>query len=128
MTTDLITVGEDEPIDLVARLMDWHRIHHIPVEDERHRLLGLVSHRSLLRFLVSRRNAKEEAPTPVSDVMERELITVQPDTPTLKAIELMKENRIGCLPVTAKGRLVGIVTEHDFLRVAGLPLEQRLRE
>ncbi len=128
MTTDLITVGEDEPIDLVARLMDWHRIHHIPVEDERHRLLGLVSHRSLLRFLVSRRSAKEEAPAPVSDVMQRDLITVQPDTPTLEAIELMKENRIGCLPVTAKGRLVGIVTEHDFLRVAGLLLEQRLRE
>ena len=128
MTTDLITVGEDEPIDLVARLMDWHRIHHIPVEDERHRLLGLVSHRSLLRFLASRGNGEEEAPTPVSDVMQRELITVQPDTPTLEAIELMKDNRIGCLPVTAKGRLVGIVTEHDFLRVAGLLLEQRLRE
>lgn len=128
MTTDLITVGEDEPIDLVARLMDWHRIHHIPVEDERHRLLGLVSHRSLLRFLASPRNGEEEAPTPVSDIMQRELITVQPDTPTLEAIELMKDNRIGCLPVTVKGRLVGIVTEHDFLRVAGLLLEQRLRE
>jgi len=128
MTTDLITVGEDEPIDLVARLMDWHRIHHIPVEDERHRLLGLVSHRSLLRFLASGGRGEEEAPTPVSDVMQRELITVQPDTPTLEAIELMKDNRIGCLPVTAKGRLVGIVTEHDFLRVAGLLLEQRLRE
>ena len=128
MTTDLITVGEDEPIDLVARLMDWHRIHHIPVEDERHRLLGLVSHRSLLRFLASRGKGEEEAPTPVSDIMQRELITVQPDTPTLEAIELMKDNRIGCLPVTAKGRLVGIVTEHDFLRVAGLLLEQRLRE
>ncbi len=66
MTTDLITVGEDEPIDLVARLMDWHHIHHIPVEDERHRLLGLVSHRSLLRFLASRRNGEEEAPAPVT--------------------------------------------------------------
>ncbi len=51
MSTDLLTVREDEPIDLVANLMDWHRIHHVPVEDNEHRLVGLVSHRPLLRFL-----------------------------------------------------------------------------
>ena len=48
--------------------------------------------------------------------------------PTLEAIELMKAKRIGCLPVTAERRLIGIVTEHDFLRVASILLEQRLRE
>ena len=128
MTTDLITVSEDESIDLVARLMDWHRIHHIPVEDEQHRLLGLMSHRSLLRYLAAAEGRGEKAPTPVSQIMQRDLITVGPDTPTLEAIELMKTKHIGCLPVTVDGRLVGIVTEHDFLRVAGVLLEQRLRE
>ena len=128
MTTDLITVGENEPLELVARLMDWHNIHHIPVEDERHTLLGLMSHRSLLRHMASREHSAEDAPTPVSEIMQRDLITVRPDTPTLEAIELMKKQRIGCLPVAVEGRLVGIVTEHDFLRVAGILLEQRLRE
>ena len=125
---DLITVGENEPLELVARLMDWHNIHHIPVEDERHKLLGLMSHRSLLRYMASRDHGAEDAPTPVSEIMQRDLITVQPETLTLDAIELMKAKRIGCLPVTVEGRLVGIVTEHDFLRVAGVLLERRLRE
>ena len=128
MTTDLITVGADEPLELVARLMDWHNIHHIPVEDERHTLLGLMSHRSLLRYMASREHTAEDDPTPVSAVMQRNLFTVSPDTPTLDAIELMKEKRIGCLPVTVEDRLVGVVTEHDFLRVAGVLLEQRLQE
>jgi CBS domain-containing protein len=128
MTTDLITVGQDESIDLVARLMDWHHIHHIPVEDEQHKLLGLMSHRSLLRFLAASVGRPERPPTPVSQIMQRDLITVAPDTATLEAIELMKTNRIGCLPVTVDGRLVGVVTEHDFLRVASVLLEQRLRE
>lgn len=128
MTTDLITVGVNEPIELVARLMDWHNIHHIPVEDEQHILLGLMSHRSLLRHMASREHTRADAPTPVGDIMQRNLITITPDTPTLDAIELMKTRRIGCLPVTVERRLVGIVTEHDFLRVAGILLEQRLRE
>ena len=128
MTTDLITVGVNEPIELVARLMDWHNIHHIPVENEQHTLLGLISHRSLLRYLASREHRADDPPTPVSTVMQRNLITVRPDTHTLEAIELMKAKRIGCLPVTVDGRLVGIVTEHDFLRVASTLLEQRLRE
>ena len=51
MTTDLYTVHPDEPVDLVAKLMEWHRIRHVPVEDHEHRLVGLVSYRSLLRLL-----------------------------------------------------------------------------
>ena len=83
-----------EPIELVARLMDWHNIHHIPVEDEQHVLVGLMSHRSLLRHMASREFTKADVPTPVGDVMQRDLITVGPSTPTLEAIELMKAKRI----------------------------------
>lgn len=128
MSTDLLTVTEDEPLDLVANLMDWHRIHHVPVEDNEHRLIGLVSHRPLLRFLASDEARKETGPIPVSRIMARQLVTVGPETGTLEAIDLMRRHRISCLPVVQEERLIGIVTEHDFMRIAGQLLEEMLRE
>jgi len=128
MSTDLLTVNEEEAIDLVANLMDWHRIHHVPVEDNDHRLVGLVSHRPLLRFLASDEGRREQGPTPVRRVMVTDLVTVDPGTSTLEAIEMMRKHRISCLPVVKDERLVGIVTERDFMRIAGTLLEEMLRE
>lgn len=128
MATDLLTVNEEEAIDLVANLMDWHRIHHVPVEDNDHRLVGLVSHRSLLRFLASDEARQEDRPIPVSRVMVTDLITVPPETTTLEAIDIMRANKISCVPVVRDDRLVGIVTEHDFMRIAGTLLEEMLRD
>ncbi len=128
MSTDLLTVNEEEAIDLVVNLMDWHRIHHVPVEDNEHRLIGLVSHRPLLRFLASDEGRGEEGPVPVSQVMATDLITVDPETSTLDAIDEMRRHRISCLPVVKDGRLIGIVTERDFMRIAGQLLEEMLRE
>ena len=62
MTTDLFTVHEDDPVELVANLMDWERIRHVPVEDHEHRLVGLVSYRALLRLLGARAAASRRGP------------------------------------------------------------------
>jgi CBS domain-containing protein len=128
MSTDLFTVQEDEPIDLVASLMDWEKIRHVPVEDHEHRLVGLVSYRSLIHLLAQGEFWKRGAPIPVSDVMKRDLITVTPETPTQDAIALMKERRIGSLPVVKDGRLIGIVTERDFMDIASELLEEKLKD
>lgn len=128
MSTDLLTVNEEEAIDLVVNLMDWHRIHHVPVEDNDHRLVGLVSHRPLLRFLASDEGRAEAGPVSVGRVMATELVTVTPETSTLEAIEVMRRHRISCLPVVRDERLVGIVTDRDFMRIAGQLLEEMLRE
>ena len=56
------------------------------------------------------------------------LFTVSPETPTLEALELMRTNRVACLPVVKGEKLVGIVTERDFLDVAARLLTERLRE
>jgi CBS domain-containing protein/gamma-glutamylcysteine synthetase len=126
MTTDIFTVQEDEPIDLVANLMEWQKIRHVPVEDHEHRLVGLVSYRAVLRAFS---HAAEGAPHPaVADVMKRNPVTVSPQMTTLEAIGLMRENEIGCLPVVQEGRLIGLVTEHDFMDIAAELLEQKLRE
>lgn len=128
MATDLRTVNEDEPIDLVANLMDWNHIHHIPVEDNEHRLVGLVSQRPLLRFLASAEARRTDGPIPTSKVMARDLITVGPGTSTLRAIDLMRKHGISCLPVVQDERLIGLITEHDFMRIARVLLEEMLAE
>jgi CBS domain-containing protein len=128
MTTDLFTVAEDEPVDLVASLMDWERIRHVPVEDHQNRLVGLISYRSLLRQLVHGASSRGVSHVAVSEVMTRDPLTVAPETPTLEAIALMRRHRIGCLPVVKDGRLVGIVTERDFMDVAAELMEEKLRE
>ncbi|MEE8523885.1 MAG: CBS domain-containing protein [Thermoanaerobaculia bacterium] len=126
MTTDLFTVNENDVIDLAVALMDWQHIRHVPVEDNDHRLVGLVTHRILLRVLLYRGGG--EQPAPVRDVMERSLITVEPQTPTLEAVRLMKEHKISSLPVVENGRLVGIITERDLVSISQQLLEEFLSE
>jgi len=60
--------------------------------------------------------------------MERHLITATPETTTLEAINQMRLHKVGCLPVVEGDRLVGIVTERDFMNVAGQLLEDHLHD
>jgi CBS domain-containing protein len=127
MTTDPVTVSEDELVDLVAFVMDRERIRHIPVEDREHRLVGIVSYRSLLRFMVDRPGDGSEGAPPVKDVMERNPVTVGPDTLTLDAIELMRDRGVACLPVVRDGKLIGMVTERHFMPIAYELMAERLK-
>ncbi len=127
MTTDLFTVQEDEPLELVAQLMDWEKIRHVPVEDASHRLVGLMSYRTVLRALCHG-SIEKGLSQPVSDVMRKDLITVSPNTTTFEAMRLLREHRIGCLPVLKDRNLVGIVTERDFMTVAGSLMADQLSE
>lgn len=124
MTTDLFTVHEDEPLELVANLMDWKHVRHIPVEDKDGNLAGLISCFEVLRHLLLSASEAEKAPVAVGSVMDKTPLTITPETPTLDAIALMRRERVDCLPVVNKGRLVGIVTERDFINVAARLLEQ----
>jgi CBS domain-containing protein len=127
MRTDLITVNENDTVDLVANLMDWEKIRHIPVEDEQHHLVGLISYRTLLRHF-ARHGGEEKSSVHVSEVMLKNPVTVSPETTTLEAIQIMRRKGIGCLPVLEDNRLAGIVTEYDFMRIASDLLEKRLKE
>ncbi len=123
MTTDLFTIHVDDPVEMVANLMSWERIRHVPVEDKDHHLVGLVTYRAVLRFLAGGGSIHD---TPVSDIMRTDVTTVDVDTETVEAIRLMRRYRIGCLPVVQDGRLVGILTEEDFMTIASKLLEQKL--
>jgi len=123
MTTDLFTVHASDPVEMVVNLMSWERIRHVPVENNEHRLVGLVTYRAVLRFLASGGSMHD---TPVSAIMKTDVLSVSVETRTLDAIMLLRRYRYGCLPVLQDGHLVGILTEEDFMNVASKLLEQQL--
>ncbi|QKK07938.1 MAG: CBS domain-containing protein [Planctomycetota bacterium] len=125
MSTNLFTVGEDELVALVARIMDWEHIRHILVEDNDHRLVGIISWRRVLRFLAD--GSHDASQAAASEVMVTDPVTATPDTGTLEAVALMRAHSLSALPIVEDERLVGIVTETDFTRIASELLEEQLR-
>ena len=123
MTTDLVTIHPDEPLELVASLMEWKRIRHVPVEDEQGRVVGLVSYLGVLGY-INRGGRDEQGPMPVDTVMDPAPPTVPPHTPVLEAIALMNRRKTDCLLVVHDEHLVGIVTEYDILKLAAHLLEE----
>ncbi|HEX7295948.1 MAG TPA: CBS domain-containing protein, partial [Pyrinomonadaceae bacterium] len=125
MSTDLFTLRPDDLVDFAASIMDWRHIRHVPVEDERGELVGLLTHRALLRVL-SRGLHKGTEPLIVRDIMTTDPVTVSSSTSSLEAIEVMQSNQVGCLPVVDDGQLVGIVTSYDFLDASARLFKEHL--
>ena len=114
MSTDLVTAQPDEPIKLLRSLLLWSKVRHIPVEADDGTLLGVVSSESLLEKLGP---GDGETDLRAADVMERDPPTVTPDTPVADAVALLVSRDLTCLPVLADGKLVGIVTDRDCLKI-----------
>jgi len=116
MTKDLVTVRESDDLALAESLLRLGGIRHLPVV-KGGRLVGLLTHRDVLRSGQSGRPSARALL--VSEIMTRELTTVRPGMGLSQAARLMLERKFGCLPVCdEQGRLVGIVTEADFVRFA----------
>ena len=126
MATDLFTLRPDDLVDLAASLMDWRHIRHVPVEDEKGHLVGLVTHRGLLRLFTRGSTAPDGSSLTVREIMKPNPTSVSSTTPTLEAIEIMRCSRIGCLPVVDDDQLVGIVTSYDFLTATASLFKQHL--
>ena len=115
MTTALVTVKSKDTVKLADLDMRLAEIRHIPIVDDRNRLVGIVSNRDLFRVL-GKRGGRDVA---VKDIMTTRLYTAREDTPAADACAMMIEHKIGALPVLNEDEeLVGIVTETDMLRVA----------
>ncbi len=128
MDTDLFTVNEDELLELAAFLMDRKQIRHVAVEDNQHRLVGILSYRQMLRIMAESPGRGIPQGVPVKEIMEVDPVSVTPDTPTVEAIELMRNQNVSCLPVLKRGRLVGMVSEREFLPIAYQLLKEKLGE
>lgn len=118
MTTDLYTIKEGELVDLAALIMNWKQVRQLPVEDERRRLVGVVSFASVLRHLAARDEAQAGRGVPVGSIMRTDPPTVAPETSTLEAMRVMRQHNAASLPVVKDDELVGIVSITDFLPIA----------
>ncbi len=116
--SNLVTLTETQNLALADELLRLHRIRHLPVV-RNGKLVGLITHRDLLRAAAQRGTDPAQQPLWASDVMVRDVTAVKPDTSAREAVKLMLDNKYGCLPVVgADGELLGILTEADIVRFA----------
>jgi CBS domain-containing protein len=124
MSREVRTVTRNDQLGVADKLMKDERIRHLPVIDESGDVCAVVSQRDLFRGALLRAlgygSRAEETmlrQVVVKEAMSAELVTTTPDTSVAEAARVMIERRIGCLPVLDAGKLVGIVTETDFVRL-----------
>ena len=123
MRTPVVTIQSDTTLPEAIRLAAQRGIRHLPVLEEG-KLVGLVSDRDLKRAMASSATSLEVHELTylldkvrVREIMARAVITITPLFPIEEAARLMVQERIGALPVTEAGELVGIVTETDLLEL-----------
>jgi CBS domain-containing protein len=121
MTREVRTLGPNDRLALAEELMKQGRFRHVVVVDGG-RVVGVISQRDIFHgalawSLGQGRKAHEQllAVTAVKDVMASRVVAVDPDAPLAEAAALLREHKIGCLPVVAGDALVGVLTEGDFL-------------
>lgn len=114
MSTDIFTVHPDDLIDLASKIMHWNHIRHLAVEDNGE-LIGIVSYRSILQIYGKYAAQGDVHLVPVKDVMNKNPIAITPEHTIEDAMSLMREHRVGCLPVLSKDGLVGMLTEAELL-------------
>jgi CBS domain-containing membrane protein len=127
MTPSVINVHSQDTVAMAYELMLNHRFRHLAVLDRDGDLVGLLTHRDLLRHSLI-----ERAELPLSlqhtvmqrilveEVMTSEVETIEAGQPLEEAAQIMFENKYGCLPVVEGSRVVGILTESDFVRFFAL--------
>ena len=123
MTADPTTLKRNDKLTLADDIMTLGRVRHLPVvDDDDQTVVGIVTQRDLFRDALAQalgygRHAQRKLldTLSVKDVMATEVVTASPDASLVEAAKILTERKIGCLPVVENGKLVGILTEGDFV-------------
>jgi CBS domain-containing protein len=125
MSREVVSLSHNDTLRTADDLMRLGRIRHLPVVDGDGLLAGLVTqrdlfHSGLLRALGYGSHAQKKAldALAVKEAMRSEVVTTTPDTKLADAAKVMFEKKIGCLVVLDGEKIVGILTESDFVRLA----------
>lgn len=125
MVRNVITCRPDDSLAHARSLMKQHSVRHVPVVDANGELKGLVTQKSVLRetFLIASHFGMseleyQEGKKLVADIMETAVETIQPQLPLLEAGRYFLECKHGCLPVVEDGKVVGILTSADFVKLS----------
>ena len=123
MTRAPLTIRGHETVGAAWTLMRKRKIRHLPVLDRTGRLVGIVTDRDLRQVILDPEIQAQLGHTPravnvlmVQEVMTWGVITVRPDSDLREAARVMHSHKVGALPVTAQGRVVGILTETDLVK------------
>src|SRR5579862_6583117 len=123
MTPDPTSLKRNDKLTLADDIMRLGRVRHLPIlDDDDQTLVGIVTQRDLFRDALAQalgygKHAQRELldSLAVKDVMTTEVVTIRSDASLVYAARVLTERKIGCLPVVENGRLVGILTEGDFV-------------
>jgi CBS domain-containing protein len=124
MRAQIVSLRPDDSLDRAARLMQEHGVDVLPVVGDAGEIVGLLSHRELLRLLVPaylpRVTAAGPAPDPraarVRDAMSRSVLCVSEDQSLADAAHLLATKDVERVPVVKDGVLRGFVTRADLVR------------
>jgi acetoin utilization protein AcuB len=130
MSKPVITAHADLPVQDALALMRSEKVRRLPVVDQKGKLVGIVSERDLLHAAPSDATSLSVwelnyllSKLTIGAIMTKDVITVTSDTPIEEAARIMADNKIGGLPVTQDGKVVGMITETDvfksFLEILG---------
>ena len=124
MTTNVVTLQPEEAIFKGMSLMAEMHIRHIPVVDKRHQLLGILSHRDILRADLSclanddQNSWSNVEVTSLKSIMSDKVCSASPKDSLRSVGLILQRAKFGCVPIVDDGVLVGIVTDTDFVSVA----------
>jgi CBS domain-containing protein len=130
MTREPYTLGPDDTLADARKLMEEHHIRHVPVVTGDNSLVGVVTQRDVLAAsdskLLRQGGASEnpESYVALSSVMTSPVQTIDEHAGLRGTALHMQKNKLGCLPVLRDGKLVGIVTDSDFVAIAINLMEQ----
>lgn len=131
MTTEPWTLRETDSLADARAIMTERHIRHIPITDNESRLLGLVTQRDVLavtdpaRLLTAKTDSNpSETERKLSDIMIRNVSVIGEKDSLREAAMFLQSHKYGCLPVVTNDRLVGIITDSDFIAIAINLIEQ----
>ena len=123
MSTDVFTLGRNDNLSVADDLMKQRRIRHIPVVNSDGDLCGILTQRDLFRGILLKSlgygTCAEQRildSLSIKDAMHEEVLTISPDSALSDAATLMLSKKVGCLPVVDGERLVGMISEADFVK------------
>lgn len=124
MTSELFSLKTTDTLRTARSMMSLARIRHIPIVNQQGEFIGLLTHRDILQASISRfaevdKTVQDEidAGIPIAEIMRTDVAAVEPDVTVRDAAEILLNHKYGCLPVVENRKLVGIVTEADFLKL-----------
>ena len=124
MTSEVFVLHSTQTLELVRSLMRIKHVRHVPIVEDDNTFVGLMTHRDLLAHTISyladiddEEQEYLDRHIHIMNIMKTDVLTAAPEMDVCTAISILLENKYGCLPVISKGKLVGIVTEADFLNL-----------